>query len=156
MKKLLCITLAMLLFAVSLNAQTLRIGDRIPAIDVDSSAGSELKLIDAEFTCLIFMHSASEPATTAIRNFSTNILTEEMNLDVVLLTPEQDGFEEEMLRSITTNPTIVAFDNEGRTFANFGVEHVPFAVVYNTNSRRALWFGPLARLTESELALILK
>ena len=156
MKKLLCITLAMLLFAVSLNAQTLRIGDRIPAIDVDSSAGSELKLIDAEFTCLIFMHSASEPATTAIRNFSTNILTEEMNIDVVLLTPEQDGFEEEMLRSITTNSTIVAFDNEGRTFANFGVEHVPFAVVYNTNSRRALWFGPLARLIESELALILK
>ena len=156
MKKLLCITLAMLLFAVSLNAQTLRIGDRIPTIDVDSSAGSELKLIDAEFTCLIFMHSASEPATTAIRNFSTNILTEEMNLDVVLLTPEQDGFEEEMLRSITTNSTIVAFDNEGRTFANFGVEHVPFAVVYNTNSRRALWFGPLARLIESELALILK
>lgn len=156
MKKLLCITLAMLLFAVSLNAQTLRIGDRIPAIDVDSSAGSELKLIDAEFTCLIFMHSASEPATTAIRHFSTNILTEEMNLDVVLLTPEQDGFEEEMLRSITTNSTIVAFDNEGRTFANFGVEHVPFAVVYNTNSRRALWFGPLARLIESELALILK
>ena len=146
----------MLLFAVSLNAQTLRIGDRIPAIDVDSSAGSELKLIDAEFTCLIFMHSASEPATTAIRNFSTNILTEEMNIDVVLLTPEQDGFEEEMLRSITTNSTIVAFDNEGRTFANFGVEHVPFAVVYNTNSRRALWFGPLARLIESELALILK
>ena len=79
-----------------------------------------------------------------------------MDIDVVLLTPEQDGFEEEMLRSITTNKTIIAFDNEGHTFANFGVEHIPFAVVYNSDSRKAVWFGPLVRLTEDKLTSILK
>ena len=156
MKKLLCITLAMLLCAIGVNAQTLRIGDRIPTIDVDSSAGSELKLVEAKFTCLIFMHSESEPSISAIRHFSTNIVTKERDIDVVLLTPEQDGFEEEMLRSITTNKTIIAFDNEGHTFANFGVEHIPFAVVYNSDSRKAVWFGPLVRLTEDKLTSILK
>ena len=156
MKKLLCITLATMLCVFSLNAQTLRIGSRIPTIDVDSSAGSELKLVEAEYTCLIFMHSESEPSIEAIRHFSSNIYNDEMDLDVVLLTPEQDGFEEDMLRSITTNKTIVAFDNEGRTFANFDIEHIPFAVVYNTASRRALWFGPLARLTSERLVLTLK
>ena len=156
MKKLLCITLSMMLCVCSLSAQTLRIGDRIPTIDVDSSAGSELKLVEAKYTCLIFMHSESEPSTQAIRHFSTNIHNEEMDLDVVLLTPEQDGFEEEMLRSITTNKTIVAFDNNGRTFANFNIEHVPFTVVYNTDSRKAVWFGPLARLTAEILVSILK
>ena len=156
MKKLLCITLSMMLCVCSLNAQTLRIGDRIPTIDADSSAGSELKLVEAKYTCLIFMHSESEPSTQAIRYFSTNIHDEEMDLDVVLLTPEQDGFEEEMLRSITTNKTIVAFDNDGHTFANFNIEHVPFTVVYNTDSRKAVWFGPLARLTTEILVSILK
>jgi hypothetical protein len=156
MRNLITLALGLLLWMASAEAQILRIGERVPTIDVDSSAGSELKLVEAKYTCLIFMHSESEPSIEAIRHFSSNIYNEEMDLDVVLLTPEQDGFEEDMLRSITTNKTIVAFDNEGRTFANFNIEHIPFAVVYNTASRRALWFGPLARLTAERLASTLK
>lgn len=156
MKKLLCITLSTMLFACSLNAQSLRIGDRIPTIDVDCAMGKDLKLIEAKFTCLIFMHSESKPSTEAIRHFSTKVYSSEMNMDMVLLTPEQDGFEEEMLRSITTNDTIVAFDNEGRTFANFNIQHVPFTVVYNTSSRKVVWFGSLTRLTKEKLDWILK
>ena len=102
------------------------------------------------------MHSESEPSIEAIRHFSTNIYNEEMDLDVVLLTPEQDGFEEDMLRSLTTNNTIIAFDNDSRTFTNFGVSYVPFCTIFHTDSRKLQWFGSLTQLKESELNSIIK
>ncbi len=156
MRKILTILISTLVLLSGATAQELRIGRRIPPIDVDSSAGSDLKLVEKEFTCLIFMHSESEPSIEAIRKFSTMTLDLREKLDIVLLTMEQDGFEQEMLNSFTTANTIVAFDNDGRTFRNFDVSYIPFAVVYHSRSRRALWFGSLAQLQNKEIRMIIK
>ena len=155
MKRLLTIILCALAYTTSSEGQMLRIGERIPTIDVDSSVGSDLKLIDKEFTCLIFMHSKSEPSIVAIRSFSEMATAYNSVIDIVLLTLEQDGFEEDMLRSLTTNNTIIAFDNDSHTFTNFGVSYVPFCTIFHTSSRKLQWFGSLSQLRESELNSIL-
>lgn len=156
MRNLITLALGLLLWMASAEAQILRIGERVPTINVDSSAGSDLKLVDKEYTCLIFMHSKSNPSIEAIRQFTAFTTPLRQRLGIVLLTPEQDGFEEEMLRNITTNDTIIAFDNEGQTFSNFRVSYVPFAVIYSTRTRRVAWFGSLSQLDESNIHTIIE
>ena len=156
MRRVITIILCIAAYTASVNAQILRIGERIPTIDVDSSVGADLRLIEKEFTCLVFMHSKSEPSMVAIRQFSEMSRAYNSKIDIVLLTLEQDGFEEDMLRSLTTNNTIIAFDNESRTFTNFGVSYVPFCTIFHTDSRKLQWFGSLTQLKESELNSIIK
>lgn len=156
MKRLLLTIFTIAAAALSVSAQPLRLGHRLPNIDVDSSVGSELKLIDKEFTCIIFMHSGSQPTLEAIKSFS-NIATQwHDELAVVLITPEQDGFEQEVLNSFTTNDTIVAFDNNYRTFESFDVQFIPFGVIYDNQKRRVQWFGSLPQLNEAEVRVIIE
>jgi hypothetical protein len=156
MKRLILAIIAIVATAISTQAQPLRIGERLPTIDVDSSVGSELKLIEEEYTCIIFMHSASKPTLKAIKSFSDNATAWRNELAVVLITPEQDGFEQEVLNSFTTNDTIVAFDNNYHTFESFDVQYIPFGVIYNTRTRRVLWFGSLPQLSVAELQEIIE
>lgn len=138
------------------EAQHLRLGERIPTIDVDSSVGSDLKLVEQKYTCIVFMHSESTPSINAIREFSVIASKHSERVALVLITSEQDGFEQELLSSFTTNETIVAFDNNFRTFKNFGVRHIPFAVIYETRNKKTQWFGSLSQLDEASFRNIIK
>lgn len=156
MKHILAIILATVATILSVEAQPLRLGERLPSINVDSSVGSDLKLIDKAYACIIFMHSESEPTLQAIKSFTELATPWRENLAIVLITPEQEGFEQEVLSSFTTNDTIVAFDNNFSTFESFKVQHIPFGVVYETRSRRVQWSGSLTQLGERELRNIIK
>ena len=156
MKRLLLTILTVVAATFAVEAQPLRLGERLPSINVDSSVGSELKLIDKAYACIIFMHSESQPTLEAIKAFSELATPWHKELAVVLITPEQDGFEQEMLSSFTTSDTIVAFDNNFSTFQSFKVQHIPFGVVYETRTRRVQWFGSLTQLGERELKTIIK
>ena len=156
MRHLLLTILAVVVAIFTVEAQSLRLGERLPSIDVDSSVGSELKLIDKAYACIIFMHSESQPTLEAIKAFTELTTPWREKLAVVLITPEQDGFEQEVLSSFTTNDTIVAFDNNFSTFQSFKVQHIPFGVIYETRSRRVQWFGSLTQLGDKELKTIIK
>lgn len=156
MRGLLLTIAAVVAMTFACSAQRLRIGEKLPSIDVDSSVGSDLKQIEKEYACIIFMHSESEPSIEAIKSFTTLSTAYNERLAMVLITPEQDGYEQEVLSSFTTIDTIVAFDNNYRTFESFKVRHLPFAVLYETRSRRVQWFGSLTQLSEEQLEKILK
>lgn len=156
MKHILAIILATVATILSVEAQPLRLGERLPHINVDSSVGSELKLIDKTYTCIIFMHSESQPTLEAIKSFTGLATPWRESLAIVLITPEQEGFEQEVLASFTTNDTIVAFDNNYSTFESFNVQHIPFGVIYETRSRRVQWSGSLTQLREGDLKSIIK
>ncbi|MBR5133240.1 MAG: hypothetical protein IKV29_03960 [Alistipes sp.] len=156
MKKIVLTILAIVATIIVSEAQPLRLGGRLPDIDVDSSAGSELKLIDKAYACIIFMHSESQPTLEAIKNFTKLSGPWRETLAVILLTPEQDGFEQEVLLSFTTNDTIMAFDNNFSTFESFNVEHIPFGVIYETCTRRVQWFGSLSQLSTEDIQKIIK
>ena len=156
MKNILLILVALGVMISPIGAQTLRIGERLPHIDVDSSAGPELKLINKEFACMIFMHSGNQLSLDAIRAFTEYASPLSNRLAVVLVTPEQDCFGQEMLNSIATSETIVAFDNDRHTFDSFRVEHIPFGVIYTTRTRRVEWFGSLSQMNSKQLNNIVK
>ncbi len=156
MKQIVLTIFAIAAMIISSEAQPLRLGGRLPDIDVDSSAGSELKMIDKAYACIIFMHSESQPTLEAIKHFTQLSEPWREDLAVVLLTPEQDGFEQEVLSGFATNDTIMAFDNGFKTFESFNVQHIPFGVIYETRSRRVQWFGSLIQLDNSELKRVIK
>jgi hypothetical protein len=89
------------------------------------------------------MHSKSDLSLEAISEFRSASRDFVDGMAIVFITPE-DSLD----RRILEDADIVAFDNNGRTFANFGVRFVPFAVVYKTRSRVVMWFGPLAQLDQ--------
>ena len=156
MRRLLLILLAVVAFLPVAEAQHLKVGEKLPTIDVDSSVGSDLKSVDREYTCIVFMHSESQPSLNAIREFTKQTKGVRSDLALVLITTEQDGFEQELLNSFTSSDTIVAFDNNCRTFENFNVQHIPFAVVYQTKSRRVMWFGSLSQLGVEQLYRVIE
>lgn len=151
MKNILTIILALACLATKVEAQSLYIGERIPVIDVDSGAGDNLKLVDQRLSCLIFMHTESQIAIEAIHNFMKLAAPYSDDMCVILLTTEQKAFDMPTLGYFAPNSTYIAFDNNGHTFKNFGIKHIPYAVVYTSRSRRAQWFGTLQQLDSKTL-----
>ena len=66
MKKLLAISLMLLLTAISAGAQNIRLGERVPDIDARTLTGEQLNNIKTSHVCLIFTHFDSAPANEAL------------------------------------------------------------------------------------------
>lgn len=154
MKRLLAIASLMMMLMTSAEAQDITLGGRLPNINVHSAMGPELGLIEHEYVCLVFIHSESLPCVAALESFNALADSFSDTMAVVLLTPEQRSNEQDALARYVDSNTTVAFDNEHRTFKAFGVEYVPFGVVFDTKRRRVQWFGTIAQLTEATIRTI--
>ena len=150
MRRLITLILTIVAYCGVAEAQSLRLQERLPDVDVDSTEGSKLKSITKEYTCLVFMHSKSQPSIETIREFMEASADRLEYMAVVLITPEDD-MDQEQLNSIMATDAVVAFDNNNHTFESFEVHHVPFAVIYQTSSRIVKWFGALSQLDGSVL-----
>ena len=53
---------------------------------------------------------------------------------------------EEIIERLGIEEYIVAFDDNNRTLRAFGINYVPFAVIYRTKNSRVEWFGPMHHL----------
>jgi thiol-disulfide isomerase/thioredoxin len=141
MKRVFIILIAILGLCYTASAQNIRLGEKIPEINVESVLGSELRLIDKDYTCLIFMHSQCEPCVTALPKLYQLTSQYDDKIALVLLTSEAKEREVELLAKFGSYVSAIAFDNNRHTYRSFGINFVPFAVIYNTNSRRIEWFG---------------
>lgn len=151
MKRLLLILALAVATVVNADAQSIRLGERIPKIDVDSPLGNELELSAKGYICLLFIHSESEPCHVAMRelaNLSTN-LAEEM--EIVLITAEEQSCDDAIAALMGDVKYTLAYDLDHRTFKSFGINYVPFCVVYDTKHKRTEWFGAVQQLTASTL-----
>lgn len=154
MKRLFVIATMLLLMVMRAEAQNIRLGERIPTIDVHSSMGTALDLIDKEFVCLVFIHSNSLPCIEALDTFrsTTNKVADKMA--IVLLTAEQRSAEQDIVARFVDSNTTVAFDKEHKTFNAFGIHYVPFGVIYDTKRRHTQWLGSIQQLDEQTLTYI--
>ena len=147
---------AMVVACTSASAQNIRLGDKIPDISVESVVGTELKLIEQEYTCLIFMHSKCEPCFKAIPDFYNVASTIADRLAIVLITHETREAESDIAKNFEGCYNTIAFDNKSNTHKAFGINFVPFGVIYKTKNRRIEWFGSLQQLNVNDLNNICK
>ena len=156
MKRVFIILFAILGLCYSASAQNIRLGEKIPEINVESVLGAELRLINEEHTCLIFMHSQCQPCITALPELHKLTSQYDDKLALVLLTSESKDKEKEIVATFGSYVSAIAFDNNRHTYRSFGINFVPFAVIYNTNSRRIEWFGSMQQLDAKILNSICK
>ncbi len=145
--KRIAIIVAMMLAAVThVQAQNLRLGEKVPSINVDSKLGKELNLGTKEYVCMIFIHSESLPCIKAFADMGDMRTTLLDNLDIVLVTTEQRDIEADIAQRIDTLGMTLAFDTERKTFKAFGINYVPFCVIFDKRRSKAQWFGPVNQL----------
>ena len=155
MRAILTILAAMTMFISATQAQQIRLGHRIPDINVVSELGTEIKLIEKEYVCLIFVHTDSMPCISAIEHYQAISQDLSTRMATVLITSEERDEDVDVVARYVNSHTSVAFDDEYRTFQAFGVDFVPFGVIYDTKRRRALWFGSMLQLQREMLEDIL-
>lgn len=146
MRVILTILASMMMFISATQAQQIRLGHRIPDINTASEFGTEIKLIEHEYVCLIFVHSESLPCINAIEHYREVSQPLSSRMATVLITPEERSDDTDIIVRYANDHTSVAFDDEHRTFKAFGVDFVPFGVIYDTKHRRVLWFGSILQL----------
>lgn len=143
MRLFIAILLGILCAAIDVSAQSIRLGERIPEISVTSEYGTKLEYAEKELMTLIFIHSESEPCIEAVQLLDPYL--HEM-MDIVLVTPESSEEHDAIVRRLGTSDFAIAFDNDGKTYRNFGINYVPFCVIYDTQRKRIEWFGPIEHL----------
>lgn len=156
MKRVFIILIATLGLCLSASAQNIRLGEKIPEISVTSDYGDDLQLIDKEYTCLIFMHSQCEPCINALPSLHSTTAPYSDALAVVLLTNESSDKRDELTTKFGSYVTTIAFDNSSHTYRAFGINFVPFAVIYNTKSHRIEWFGSIQQLDSKQISNLKK
>lgn len=154
MKSIITIMATLLLLCSGVSAQNIRLGEKIPDISVESVLGEELRLIEQEYTCLIFMHSKCEPCIKALPEFHKIAAPLADNMAVVLLTNESRDMEQHLQQAFGAYVTSIAFDRNKHTYRAFGINFVPFGVIYHTKSHRIEWFGSIQQLGDNQLNTI--
>lgn len=155
MKRYLLILAIAIATVFEVNAQSMRFGERIPNIDVDSELGNELELAQKEHVCLVFIHSESRPCLEAFSNIQLlgDVLTSAM--DLVIITAEERGCERNFAYLLEGLEHTVAYDVDHRTFKAFGIQYVPCCVIYETKRNRTVWFGGIQQLNKETIKRII-
>lgn len=146
MKHLITIVAALLLFCTSAEAQRLRLGDRTPDIATSATLGTPIDDITHSYICMVFIHSESAPAVEAVERLRSELIGSDDDIAIVLLTAELKTENNALLNSFVSHNTTVAFDNNHHTFRSFGIDYVPFGVIFDTKKERIEWFGSLQHL----------
>lgn len=136
----------MLFTASAAMAQNIRLGERIPAIDIHATMGTHLDHIETDYVCLVFIHSSSLPCIEALDEFAPIADCVKQQMSVVLITPEDPDGKKELLTRFVDDNTSVAFDRDYKTFSAFGINFAPFGVIYDTKRSHAEWFGSIQQL----------
>lgn len=149
MRRFFAILTLMVAATVVAHAQSIRLGEPVPSLSLQSSIDETLALYNRDYVCLIFAHSESEPCVDAIRDFAPTAEDISKQCAIVVITTESELDKDSIVERLGVEDYILAFDSQGRTFKAFGIHYVPFAVVYRTKNSRIEWFGPMHHIETS-------
>ena len=155
MKRLLILAIFILGIHINAEAQSIRLEERTPDIDVVSEYGHSLEQIASNYVCLIFIHSESAPCRDALASLNTISEIHNELLHTFLITCEDRENEAEIRNRISFDNYSLAFDTNRHTFRAFNVEHIPYGVIYDTDRNRTKWFGPIQQLNAQIITQIL-
>lgn len=146
MRRIILILALVLATAVGAYAQSIRLGEPIPAVSVSTDLGETLDIYNRDYVCLVFAHSESKPCIEAMANFRTTALDISDHCAIVVITNENEADRSIIAERLSAEDHIVAFDIDNRTFRAFGIHYVPFVVVYRSRNSHIEWFGPIHQL----------
>ena len=138
MKNFLATILFTLLMWLGASAENIVIGDRLPDLSIRQWL-MDSQPAEAEYTCYIFYHSQSKLCNESLEKIRRYAAGSGSRLNVVIITKEKYGSAGVKLTRYLNNHTGVAFDDNGRSFRNFGVKYIPFCVV--SHKKRVVWCG---------------
>lgn len=151
MKRILTILALALTIAVEANAQSIRLGDRIPDLQV----ARELAITSKEYVCLSFVHTESTPCLYAIESLCQIVGNYTDLFEIVFVTNQNEDCAED-ITCLANNVDITIFnDRESHTFKAFGIKYVPYSVIYSTKRNRVEWFGSVQQLNTETIERII-
>lgn len=131
---------------VGASAQSVRLGEPLPTVNVTPDIDDAVAMYNRDYTCLIFVHSESQPCVEALRNFKDTAKSIEKQCAIVFITSEQESDKEAIVERLGIEDYNIAFDHNNRTFKAFGIQYAPFVVIYRNKNSRIEWFGPIHHL----------
>lgn len=155
MKRLLLSIIILLCIHLNAEAQTIRLGERMPDINVESEYGRSLEQIASNYVCLVFIHSESTTCMGATERLDAIFNAHSETIHTVLVTYEEPNEENSIRSRITLRNYSLAFDINQRTFRAFDIHYVPFGVIYDTQRYRVQWFGPIQQLNAQTINQII-
>lgn len=127
--------------------QNVALGERTPELRIRSWM-DDREPVSGRTTLLVFFHSASRPSVESLDPIRVLGAKFGDRLNVVILTKEDDAAIRALVAPYAKGNVTVAFDDEGRSFAAYNVQYLPFGVLV-TAKGRALWMGNPRQLTEA-------
>jgi hypothetical protein len=148
MRHLLAIVAFICATAFSANAQSIRLDETIPALSVTTNLDETLAMYNRDYTCLIFAHSESKPCVDAMSNFNSTAERLNSQCTIVIITGEAEENSAVITERLSAENYILAFDDNNNTLKAFGINYVPFVVIYRNKNSRVKWFGPIHHLND--------
>lgn len=151
MRYILTILALVMAIAVDADAQSIRLGDRIP----DTQFGKELDVAYKEHVCLAFINTESAPCLSAVESIVNIIGAHSRSIELVFVCNQAPGCEKDIAHITEGIKHTMAYDSEARIFKAYGIEYVPYMVIYSTKRSRIEWFGSMRQLSEKTIEQII-
>ena len=145
-----CLAVVVLLFSAgSCPAQRLVVGEKAPELKVGEWLLHKDALSDSRPTLVEFFFSRSEPSLRRLTVLDGFIRDHSERLNVIRMVRES---RERLAAALEGKgyAFTVALDDGNRTFAAYGVQFVPFAVLFDARGR-VVWFGNSSKFGDAEL-----
>lgn len=134
---------AVLIFALAFEAvaaQTLVVGEKVPDFRVREWADMRRPLPAPHRMMLVeFFHSSNQESVNRLAELNRLAKQYAGGLTVIVITKEDSPQVRQMLREVSAL-YYIGMDDNGKTFAVFGVQYVPYAVLIDPKGR-LLWMG---------------
>ena len=152
MKRLLIILCTLFTLPLCASAQSIIIGDKTPEMSVRKWL-MDSQPSDAEYRCLLFYHSKSELCKQNLKIIKGLIGKYDGRINLSIITKEDYREAGVSLTEHLKEYIGVAFDDNGKTFRDFGVKFIPYCII--CNKKRIVWCGNAALLNEQRLEKII-
>jgi hypothetical protein len=84
----------------------------------------------------------------AMSNFNSTAERLNSQCAIVIITGEAEENSAEITERLSAENYILAFDDNNNTLKAFGINYVPFVVIYRNKNSRVKWFGPIHHLND--------
>lgn len=154
MKRAILLTFMALVATLSLRAQEIVIGERVPDLRPTEWLGAAPAEDDRRATLLIFYHTESKPCIEALPAIDSLARSMKEGRVIVVAMEPKERIAPSLARYMSPR-FYVAIDQSGRAFKSYGIRYVPFGVLVD-HKGRAKWIGNPTLVTPENLLRNLK